>query len=157
MCVSYVRRGHANLLCIVPILTDDPRRESKASSRSDLIRPRKLAGGAQAQDRKAKYELQQESWLIHGTRGGLRTDFRTNELITSVRITSAGRCSRSAPTRSARGLPARMRVWGFHYYHHSCSSSSSSRIRTRLCARGRGVALQLTRAARGRVREGHLV
>jgi len=28
VCVSSLRRGHANLLCIVPILTDDPRRES---------------------------------------------------------------------------------------------------------------------------------
>ena len=28
-CVSSLRRGHANLLCIVPISTDDPRRESK--------------------------------------------------------------------------------------------------------------------------------
>ena len=27
-CVSSLRRGHANLLCIAPILTDDPRRES---------------------------------------------------------------------------------------------------------------------------------
>ena len=25
LCVSSLRRGHANLLCIVPILTDDPR------------------------------------------------------------------------------------------------------------------------------------
>ena len=24
LCVSSLRRGHANLLCIVPILTDDP-------------------------------------------------------------------------------------------------------------------------------------
>ena len=30
LCVSSLRRGHANLLCIVPILTDDPRRESDA-------------------------------------------------------------------------------------------------------------------------------
>ena len=29
LCVSSLRRGHANLLCIVPLLTDDPRRESK--------------------------------------------------------------------------------------------------------------------------------
>ena len=29
LCVSSLRRGHANLLCIVPILTDDLRRESK--------------------------------------------------------------------------------------------------------------------------------
>ena len=31
LCVSSLRRGHANLLCIVPILTDDPRRESISS------------------------------------------------------------------------------------------------------------------------------
>ena len=29
VCVSSLRRGHANLLCIVPILTHDPRRESE--------------------------------------------------------------------------------------------------------------------------------
>ena len=29
LCVSSLLRGHANLLCIVPILTDDPRRESE--------------------------------------------------------------------------------------------------------------------------------
>ena len=28
LCASSLRRGHANLLCIVPILTDDPRREA---------------------------------------------------------------------------------------------------------------------------------
>ena len=32
LCVSSLRRGHANLLCIVPILTDDPRRESEWTS-----------------------------------------------------------------------------------------------------------------------------
>ena len=31
LCVSSLRRGHANLLCIVPILSDDPRRESGKS------------------------------------------------------------------------------------------------------------------------------
>ena len=30
-CVSSLRRGHANLLCTVPSLTDDPRRESSAA------------------------------------------------------------------------------------------------------------------------------
>ena len=34
LCVSSLRRGHANLLCIVPILTDDPRRESTHSEKS---------------------------------------------------------------------------------------------------------------------------
>ena len=29
VCMSSVRRGHANLLCIVPILSDDPRGESE--------------------------------------------------------------------------------------------------------------------------------
>ena len=33
LCVSSLRRGHANLLYIVPILTDDPRRESKGKGR----------------------------------------------------------------------------------------------------------------------------
>jgi len=33
LCVSSLRRGHANLLCIVPILTDDPRRESEEEGR----------------------------------------------------------------------------------------------------------------------------
>ena len=28
LCVSSLRRGYANILCIVPICTDDPRRES---------------------------------------------------------------------------------------------------------------------------------
>lgn len=37
LCVSSLRRGHANLLCIVPILTDDPRRESNNVSRSSTI------------------------------------------------------------------------------------------------------------------------
>ena len=33
LCVSSLRRGHANLLCIVPILADDPRRESAGKGR----------------------------------------------------------------------------------------------------------------------------
>ena len=45
LCVSSLRRGHANLLCIVPILTDDPRRESnelfggRCSVRCDIRGP----------------------------------------------------------------------------------------------------------------------
>ena len=31
--VSSLRRGHANLLCVVPILTDDPRRESRSETK----------------------------------------------------------------------------------------------------------------------------
>ena len=34
LCVSSLRRSQANLLCIVPILTDDPRKESKGFSTS---------------------------------------------------------------------------------------------------------------------------
>jgi hypothetical protein len=32
LCLSFLRRGHANLLCIGPILTDDPRRGSYVPS-----------------------------------------------------------------------------------------------------------------------------
>ena len=32
LCVSSLRRGHANLLCIVPILSDDPRRGNPLGS-----------------------------------------------------------------------------------------------------------------------------
>ena len=38
LCVSSLRRGHANLLCIVPILTDALRRGSKSSTR-DWVTP----------------------------------------------------------------------------------------------------------------------
>ena len=37
LCVSSLRRGHANLLCIVPILTDDPRRESSYDGYSACV------------------------------------------------------------------------------------------------------------------------
>ena len=43
LCVSSLRRGHANLLCIVPILTDDPRRESKNYSGGARDRNKALA------------------------------------------------------------------------------------------------------------------
>ena len=37
LCVSSLRRGHANLLCIVPILTDDLRRESTLDRRGLVL------------------------------------------------------------------------------------------------------------------------
>ena len=37
LCVSSLRRGHANLLCIVPILTDDPRRKSIRTINRSLL------------------------------------------------------------------------------------------------------------------------
>ena len=36
LCVSSLRRGHANLFCIVPILSDDPRRESVTLARCGI-------------------------------------------------------------------------------------------------------------------------
>ena len=36
LCVSSLRRGHANLLCIVPILSDDPLRESVMLARCGI-------------------------------------------------------------------------------------------------------------------------
>ena len=35
--MSSLRRGHANLLGIVPILTDDPRRESEEDEKCSVI------------------------------------------------------------------------------------------------------------------------
>ena len=37
VCVSSLRRGHANILCIVPILTDDPRRESSSHTQNHAL------------------------------------------------------------------------------------------------------------------------
>ena len=39
LCVSSLRRGHANLLCIVPILADEPRRESDPNYPIGTVRP----------------------------------------------------------------------------------------------------------------------
>ena len=36
LCVSSLRRGHANLLCIVPILTDAPPKGSPEYKYSDI-------------------------------------------------------------------------------------------------------------------------
>ena len=35
LCASSLRRGHASLLCVVPVLTDAPRRESKNTNHHD--------------------------------------------------------------------------------------------------------------------------
>jgi hypothetical protein len=53
LCVSSLRRGHANLLCIVPILTDDPRRESKR-----LVRKGTHKGGvcSRSSDRQGQHK-----------------------------------------------------------------------------------------------------
>ena len=40
--VSSLRRGHANILCIVPILTDDPRSESLESAEMSIRKSSKL-------------------------------------------------------------------------------------------------------------------
>ena len=73
LCVSSLRRGHANLLCIVPILTDDPRRES-----NDLVQEE--SGREEGGDREACAILEREVidsmyvgitpvWHIFGDRG----------------------------------------------------------------------------------------
>ena len=41
--MSSLRRGHANLLCIVPILSDDPRRESDVVQLAQQIQSGGLA------------------------------------------------------------------------------------------------------------------
>ena len=52
LCVSSLRRGHANLLCIVPSLTDDPRKESSARLlRSTWRRARAATAAARKTER----------------------------------------------------------------------------------------------------------
>ena len=52
LCVSSLRRGHANLLCIVPILTDVPRKESEGGSGHEpneaIYREARAKGGHRA-------------------------------------------------------------------------------------------------------------
>ena len=52
LCVPSLRRGHVNLLCIVPILTDSPRKESKKEGKLSLgpkgKQERKAAAAAEA-------------------------------------------------------------------------------------------------------------
>ena len=45
LCVSSLRRGHADILCIVPMLTDDPRRESDPPSPRRRCRRASRPGG----------------------------------------------------------------------------------------------------------------
>ena len=47
LCVSSLRRGHANLLCIVPTLTDVPRKESRGFQFHSQHCPRVRSGGCQ--------------------------------------------------------------------------------------------------------------
>ena len=42
--MSSLRRGHANLLCMVPILTDDPRRESILAGRNSPLEHNDVLG-----------------------------------------------------------------------------------------------------------------
>ena len=62
LCVSSLRRGHANLLCIVPILTDDPRRESERSSAEvPLDCKDKLCGVSLSECLRCLFEKMEES------------------------------------------------------------------------------------------------
>ena len=53
LCVSSLRRGHANLLCIVPILTDDPRKESRRRVSCNIAYDEKFRMDAAWRRRKA--------------------------------------------------------------------------------------------------------
>ena len=90
LCVSSLRRGHANLLCIVPILTDDPRRESDSQISkslsphgqiclgSDIVSQRVLAGNERL------WQLQRK---LGGSVGMSRPDM---VLILTIKILKCG-------------------------------------------------------------------
>ena len=74
ICVSSLLRGHANLLCIVPMLMDDPRRESFAPKLSSWsIRPWAFPKMSNARVACDTYKIIASSLHPGGwTRGGIR-------------------------------------------------------------------------------------
>ena len=75
LCVSSLRRGHANLLCIVPSLTDDPRRESKRKAKQKSkplpkVKTRSLPsrGGLQGGPYRLHRRLNTRAWLPRAQR-----------------------------------------------------------------------------------------
>ena len=60
-CVSSLRRGHANLLCIVPILSDDPRRESNRGLQNRVM------GLEGTQKNTFSNELEHELFIVKGS------------------------------------------------------------------------------------------
>ena len=70
LCVSSLRRGHANLLCIVPILTDDPRRESTLNFRlkcSTIHAKNRILGNAHAPLEAVEREVQSRAGCTKAT------------------------------------------------------------------------------------------
>ena len=70
LCVSSLRRGHANLLCIVPILTDDPRRESILNFRlkcSTIHGNNRILGNAHAPLKAVEREVQSRAGCTKAT------------------------------------------------------------------------------------------
>ena len=61
LCVSSLRRGHANLLCIVPILSDDPRRESNRGLQNRVM------GLEGTQKNTFSNELEHELFIVKGS------------------------------------------------------------------------------------------
>ena len=61
LCVSSLRRGHANLLCIVPILSDDPQRESNRGLQNRVM------GLEGTQKNTFSNELEHELFIVKGS------------------------------------------------------------------------------------------
>ena len=55
LCVSSLRRGHANILCVVQILTDDRRRESTRTAFRDYASKRKVTRVHLVWQRKSRF------------------------------------------------------------------------------------------------------
>ena len=81
LCVSSLRRGHANLLCIVPILTDDPRRESEMGARARRQRrpkPWPLSREARATDKQTDRQTDRQTKQTDSQQAETQTDRRTH-------------------------------------------------------------------------------
>ena len=99
LCVSSLRRGHANLLCIVPILTDDPRRESEQLQRAGV--PRFVAKGSPLSHFSAPADRHQNAgrWYVLATQRSL------HPVLSCYLCTARGNhfcllCCQPAPVRS---------------------------------------------------------
>ena len=111
LCVSSLRRGHANLLCIVPILTDDPRRES-----NDLVQEE--SGRLEGEDREACAILERE--VIDSMYVGITpcvAYFRRQGKARTMENTKITSCKHSGMTSMHTCSVSTLEATTLHYLH----------------------------------------
>ena len=114
LCVSSLRRGHANLLCVVPILADDPRRESvKGHGRwpsgepCSTQRPYTMQHNAWVEAKLPRIKQKREQRQSSGQQGGQLQD--TLDFKVNMQQTSPAQCpfSRAKQTPAVESSPSK--------------------------------------------------